>query len=259
MPDPSHTFERGKTPANGVALAWTRHRGTEAGGQLVVVLHGLGSSSRDLLYLADHPALAHRPMLFIDAAGHGESDRPSDWSYTMENHADAVAELLGAFDLSSVAFVGHSMGGSIGIALATRHPGRIASLVAAEPNLDPGEGSLSGHIARQSESRFVDRGYRALVYQTQREAERGSTVAARFLVTLKQASPIALHRSAVSLRAERSPDLPRAGGIARDPTHDDPGRADASALTGPARPHHRREGHSRRRACDDDREPGGLR
>ncbi|HYH13512.1 MAG TPA: alpha/beta hydrolase, partial [Thermomicrobiales bacterium] len=43
--------------------------------------------------------------------------------------------------------------------------------------------------------------------QTEREAGRGDIVATRFLDTVKQASPVALHRSAVSLRANRSPTL----------------------------------------------------
>ena len=91
------------------------------------------------------------------------------------------------------------------IALAHRHADLTRSLVVAEPNLDPGAGTLSGHIARQSETRFVARGYPALLYQTERAAARGDAVAATFLRSLRLASPLAIYRSAVSLRAERSP------------------------------------------------------
>src|SRR5665811_2267936 len=101
--------------------------------------------------------------------------------------------------------IGHSMGGSISIALAWRRPDLVDRLIVAEPNLDPGLGDLSAHIARQTEDRFFNRGYAALVYQTQRQAARRDRVAARFLVTLKQASPVALHRGSVSLLAERDP------------------------------------------------------
>ncbi|MDQ4044907.1 MAG: alpha/beta hydrolase, partial [Chloroflexota bacterium] len=94
---------------------------------------------------------------------------------------------------------------STGITLAYRHPELIDVLVLAEPNLDPGEGTLSGHIARQREERFATRGYAALVYQTERASTRGDRVAEGFLHSLRLASPVAVHRSAVSLRAERSP------------------------------------------------------
>ena len=173
----------------------------------VLFIHGLGSSSREMLYLAEDDALHKRTVLFVDLPGFGESDKPGSWSYSVEDQADLLATVIRTLVPGPVAIVGHSMGGSTAIATATRHPDVVDRLIVAEPNLDSGTGELSGHIARQEESKFVDRGYRALVYQIRRSAERGDTVASRFLVTLLQASPIALHRSAVSLRSERSPTL----------------------------------------------------
>ena len=171
----------------------------------IAFLHGLGSAAREFHQLAGRPAFRGHTLHFLDAPGHGTSDRPPGWSYSIEAHADALAALLYQVAISPITLVGHSMGGSIGIAMAIRHPGLISRLVVAEPNLDPAAGNLSGHVARQSEGRFVERGYRALTYQTRREASRGDLVAARFLITLQQASPVAIHRSAVSLRADRSP------------------------------------------------------
>jgi pimeloyl-ACP methyl ester carboxylesterase len=171
----------------------------------IVVLHGLGSSSREFTYLAAAPGFEHRRLILVDIPGFGDSDGPDGWTYTMEAQADLLAALLEQVADVPAALVGHSMGGSIGIALATRHPALVERLIVAEPNLDPGTGLLSGHIARQPEAAFIERGYRRLLYQTRREAARGSLVAGRFLATLEQASPVALHRSAVSLRADRSP------------------------------------------------------
>lgn len=199
-----------RTVVDGISIAWTRHTprdDTGHAGSSVVFLHGLGSSSREFHYLADHPALRDRSLFFLDAPGHGTSDRPADWTYSIEDHADLLARAIERIASPPVVLAGHSMGGSIAIAIAARHPGTASRLIVAEPNLDPGTGTLSGHIARQSEARFVSRGYRALVYQTEREAARGESVASRFLDTLRLSSPIALHRSGVSLRAYRSPTL----------------------------------------------------
>lgn len=188
----------------GVTLAW-RERPFGGDGATVAFLHGLGASLLDFTWLAAHPALAHTRLLLIDAAGFGESDRPADFPYTIEAHTELVAGLLRQIAAKPVGLVGRSMGGSIAIALAHRHPDLAKALVLAEPNLDPGTGDLSGHIAHQDEARFVARGYPALLYQTDRTAARGDAVAEGFLRSLRLASPVAIHRSAVSLRAERSP------------------------------------------------------
>jgi len=195
-----------RTDIDGFAIAWLG-ASPDAPVELppIVVLHGLGSSSREFTYLAELAGFARRRLILVDIPGFGDSDKPSDWSYTMEDQADLLSTFLDRVASGAVALVGHSMGGSIGIAMATRYPHLVERLIVAEPNLDPGTGSLSGHIARQPESGFVKRGYDRLVYQTQREAGRGDLVASRFLATLKQASPRAMHRAAVSLRLERSP------------------------------------------------------
>ena len=116
-----------------------------------------------------------------------------------------VARVLEHLGISQAHVIGHSMGGSIAIALATARPDLVAMLTVAEPNLDPGHGTLSNHIIRRSESEFVERGYATLVRGMQQQANRGDSHAATFLGTVLQASPIALHRAATSLLAGRTP------------------------------------------------------
>lgn len=197
---------RHRTEIDGIGIAWIEATPVDAiDAPPVVVLHGLGSSSREFTYLTGVPGLDRRRLILVDIPGFGDSDKPANWTYAMEAQADIIAALVGRVAISPVALVGHSMGGSIAIALAHQHPELVQRLIVAEPNLDPGTGTLSGHIARQPEASFAARGYQRLVYQTRREAARGDRVAGRFLVTLEQASPVALHRCAVSLRADREP------------------------------------------------------
>jgi pimeloyl-ACP methyl ester carboxylesterase len=72
--------------------------------------------------------------------GHGESSPPPGSS--VEEYADAVADFLIALERAPVVVVGHSLGGSIAIALAARRPALvrgvvlIASCVKLPPALD---------------------------------------------------------------------------------------------------------------------------
>jgi pimeloyl-ACP methyl ester carboxylesterase len=198
--------ERHRTVVDGIGIAWTRITATsDPSDSPVVFLHGLGASMDAFSEVALHPALSSHERILVDLPGYGGSDRPDGWSYAIEAQADLLWTLLREIAFHPVALVGHSMGGSIAIALASRHPGMVARLVVAEPNLDPGGGVYSRHISRQSERVFVDRGYRALVYQARRQAERGAVGAVGYAASLERASPLALHRSAVSLVAERAP------------------------------------------------------
>jgi pimeloyl-ACP methyl ester carboxylesterase len=171
----------------------------------LVFLHGLGSSTTGLLPIAEHSSLAAHPHLLIDLPGFGESAAPDGWPATIEAQAAAVVAVLDALAVDRAALVGHSMGGSVAIALAHGCPGRAERLIVAEPLLDPGVGTLSTHIARQTEGEFVRRGFAALRMVTRRQAARGDIAAIGFLRTLEMADPAIMHRSAVSLLASRRP------------------------------------------------------
>ncbi|EFL15185.1 predicted protein, partial [Streptomyces sp. C] len=88
-----------------------------------VYLHGLGSTSPAYFAAtAVHPLLAGRRSLLLDMLGHGHSDRPETFSYTLEAHADAVAEAMTAAGAEGAEVIAHSMGGAVAIVLAARHP-----------------------------------------------------------------------------------------------------------------------------------------
>jgi pimeloyl-ACP methyl ester carboxylesterase len=66
-------------------------------------------------------------MIAVDLPGHGESDPLPGVS--VEEHAAVVAEFLIALACGPVIVIGHSLGGSIAIALAARHPVLVRGLV----------------------------------------------------------------------------------------------------------------------------------
>lgn len=169
-------------------------------GPALVFVHGLGcASSHDYPEVAAHASLAHRRRLLVDLPGHGYSDRPGDFAYTIDAHADALAALTDAVAPDAFDLFGHSMGGAVAIALAARERSRVRRLVLSEPNLDDGGGAFSRPVAARSEADYVARGHDAAV----RAAALGGM--ADWAATMRAASPLAVHRSAVSLVAGASP------------------------------------------------------
>ncbi|MCC2274078.1 alpha/beta hydrolase [Streptomyces sp. ET3-23] len=159
-----------------------------------VYVHGLGSTSPAYFTeVAVHPLLAGRRSLLVDLLGHGISDRPTDFDYTLESHADALAQALRAAGVAGAELIAHSMGGSVAVVLAARHPQLVSRLVLVDANLDPlprtpGAGGSSG-IAAYSEREFVDRGWR----------EVRDRVGPHWWSTMRLAGREALYRSAAHL------------------------------------------------------------
>lgn len=179
-------------------IRWTEAAGS---GPARVYLHGLGSASGPYFaHVAAHPALAGRHSLFVDLPGFGISDRPADFGYSLEEHADAVAAVLEAAGVSGAEVVGHSMGGAVAIVLAHRRPDLVARLVLAEANLDPNPpaGAGSSRIARYEEREFVDGGGFAAVLER---------VGPIWGATMRLADPVALYRTAVRLARGTEPTM----------------------------------------------------
>ncbi|MFD4636108.1 alpha/beta fold hydrolase [Lentzea sp. NPDC058436] len=165
-------------------------------GRPSVYLGGLGlASTVTFAPVIGHPALAGRGRhVLVDLVGSGWSDHDDAFSHTIDEHAAAVAAVIDALDLGAVRLVGHSLGGSVAISLAAQRPDLVGELVVAEPNLDPGVGTMSARIASFDEDDFVATGMDAMI-----NAE-DTSMGVR---TLRRWSPRGLHRTAVSLLAER--------------------------------------------------------
>ena len=105
------------TDAGGRRLSYLEARGA-AGGVPVLCVHGLTRNALDFERLA--PALAEsRRVIAIDVAGRGESDRLADpGRYHVATYAADALALLAALGIAAVDWVGTSMGGLIGMAVA---------------------------------------------------------------------------------------------------------------------------------------------
>lgn len=173
-----------------------------------VYLAGLGGSGwPTYMNTIRQPGLSHVRSIIVDVLGSGFSDRPESFDYSLESHADTIAALLDHLGLTGCAVIGHSMGGSVAITLATSRPDLVSRLVIAEGNLDPGGGFFSRGVAAQTEEAFVSSGYAAVLAQIQAEGRAGDQVASSVVGVLQIAGPQALHRSAVGLVRGTQPTM----------------------------------------------------
>ncbi|MCK2218041.1 alpha/beta hydrolase [Actinomadura sp. ATCC 31491] len=184
---------------SGARMRWVELPGPDP---VRVYVHGLGATSAPYYAeVAAHPLLARRRSLLIDLLGFGISDRPLEFPYTLEAHADALAEALGKAGVSGASLIAHSMGGAVAIVLAARHPGLVAGLVLVDANLDPypplpvppgGSG-----IASYGEEEFVTSGWK----------EVRDRVGPHWWSTMRLADLRGLHRTAVSLARGTDPTM----------------------------------------------------
>ncbi|HEY2302018.1 MAG TPA: alpha/beta hydrolase [Acidimicrobiales bacterium] len=103
-------------------------------GPPVVLLHGQPGSAADwgpLRRLLEDDYTVIVP----DRPGYG---RTGGTALGFRGNADAIADLLDRYGISSATIVGHSWGGGVAIALAEGHPGRVAGLVLVS-SIGPGD------------------------------------------------------------------------------------------------------------------------
>jgi 3-oxoadipate enol-lactonase len=111
---------------NGIQLYYELH-GWESDAAVIVLNNGVFMSTASWVYQL--PALAGRyRVLLYDCRGMWRSDHPKG-PYSMEQHADDLAGLLDAVDVSSAHIAGISYGGEVSMMFALRHPQRTRSLI----------------------------------------------------------------------------------------------------------------------------------
>lgn len=101
-------------------------------GKPIVLLHGLGLTHGIWQNIA---GLYKEQVQFIlpDLRGHGGSELGAA-DGTIEQYADDILELMDELGLEKVLLGGHSMGGYVALALAEKHPERVAGLVMIATN-----------------------------------------------------------------------------------------------------------------------------
>ncbi|NWF70370.1 MAG: alpha/beta hydrolase [Chloroflexi bacterium] len=110
-------------------------------GQIVLVVHGWSSSWYALSPLFKDLRNRFR-LLAVDLPGYGESPRFEERT-TIAAYADFLAKFVRQLSDQPIVYIGHSMGGMIGMTMALRHPDLIERMVALCPTVS---GNLSSFI-----------------------------------------------------------------------------------------------------------------
>lgn len=100
----------------------------------VVLVHGLGGSSRYMLPIAEHHAL-HLKVYAPDLPGFGLSEKPRE-PLTIRELADCLATWMERAGLPRAILVGNSLGNEIVVELALRHPEKVDRIVLQGPTPD---------------------------------------------------------------------------------------------------------------------------
>jgi 3-oxoadipate enol-lactonase len=103
------------------------HYDTHGEGEPVLLINGLSAPSANWLFQVQGFSLHYRVITF-DNRGVGETDMPEAALYPTSQMADDAAAVLEHLDIRRAHVVGHSMGGTIAMELAIRHPKRVRSL-----------------------------------------------------------------------------------------------------------------------------------
>lgn len=106
-------------------------------GPIVLLLHGFTRDGR--AWEPVLPALEGYRVVRVDLIGHGKSDAPANAvRYTMEHAVEDLLALLHHLSVEQYALVGYSLGGRVGLHLATAAPERLWALVieSASPGIE---------------------------------------------------------------------------------------------------------------------------
>lgn len=113
--------------SNGTRLAY---RELGQGTETMILLHGWVDRHERMLPLATQFSKRYR-VIAMDVRGHGQSDKPVH-DYQLPTLADDVAALCSQRGIRKPLIVGHSLGGTIAMEVAARHPGIPGAIVALE-------------------------------------------------------------------------------------------------------------------------------
>lgn len=98
----------------------------------IVILHGWGRSGMEWRGLGQRLSrVTGRPIYLLDLPGFGGSSLPK--VKTIEEYVGLVKGWVDYLDLKRVSLVGHSLGGRVGIVLASAYPQLVEKLVLVDP------------------------------------------------------------------------------------------------------------------------------
>lgn len=120
--------DRTTVSVDGHELRVAYYQDGEENGDPIVFLHGIPTCS--YLWAEVVPAIAEeRRVIVPDMVGYGQSSMDDGFDRSIRAQEEMIDGLLEKLGLDSCAFVGHDLGGGVGLRLAARRPERVERLV----------------------------------------------------------------------------------------------------------------------------------
>lgn len=118
---------------DGVKVHYDNYGG---GNQAIVLIHGWTCDAT--FWQANIPALtAAMRVIAVDLPGHGQSDKPEKFTYSMDNFAYAVNAVLTHAKVERAVLIGHSMGVPVVRQFYKNYPAKTLGLVLVDGSLWP--------------------------------------------------------------------------------------------------------------------------
>jgi pimeloyl-ACP methyl ester carboxylesterase len=195
-------FKSGKTTLDlGVTLSYVLSEGEKE--ETILYIHGLGGSKKYLLPVLDYPELASYNVLIPDLVGHGNSSTPKNFSFSMDDQAKILHNLLNKLEIKDkLILIAHSMGGPISISLAKMQRDRIAGIVYAEGNIDIGDADFSNWvISDHTYEEWIKDGFNHLLKQLMEDPKQ------RWYAEMYQmAGPVTIYKASEAIVAVSKAD-----------------------------------------------------
>ncbi len=163
----------------------------------ILFIHGLGCcGSMDYITVATDSSLAQHRCLVVDLLGSGLSDKPIDFSYTLHNQAQLLADFINDLATDKLVIYGHSMGGTIAILLAEMITDKVQHLILSEANLDSGGGEFSRKIANATQEEFCQYQFAQIVKEC---SQSNNSNDIKWSISLEKTLPKAFYEEAKAL------------------------------------------------------------
>lgn len=117
----------------------TQHYLDVGSGEILLFVHGTPSWSFDFRNVIKTLSRSYR-CIALDHIGFGLSDKPSDYPYTTQQHAQRLTNFIQFLNLPAFTLVLHDFGGPIGLKYALEHPSSITRLIILNSWLGSSEG-----------------------------------------------------------------------------------------------------------------------
>jgi pimeloyl-ACP methyl ester carboxylesterase len=129
----------------------------EGGNQCLLFVHGLGCSKETFRNAFEGSFFSTEYTLVApDLLGHGESSKPKEFSYALEEQANVLVQLLRGLKYQKLSIIAHSMGGVIALLLIEELK-KVNAFFCLEGNLSPEDCTMSLRVSLLEEKDFLNK------------------------------------------------------------------------------------------------------